>query len=188
MSLPSSAISLDTMNKFFGRLRPSAGIRLSHFYGNATGVASSGVISMDSFRGKSFVGNIALPNRTFFLVYQDGSTVVKNNGNNVTLTTGANSTFVPFIDTPSLALYPNTCVIRCNNYSDGQQCIRHTGFVLFYNAFVSNDIDFLWRPEKFGDSLKFYNYFGGGYYLGWNSDQLIIKQPDSGEFWYVRIP
>jgi hypothetical protein len=58
--------------------------------------------------------------------------------------------------------------------------IRHSGFTLFANPFLSNNFDFAWLPIRSGsNTVTLYNDFGGGYVLGYDtpSDSLLIVRP-----------
>lgn len=130
---------------------------------------------MDAYRNSLFIALQTPPTSTSNLVFShpDGRTW-KVNGTNVRLTTGT---------TASIWLYNNTNVysnadgaVGLLNSNDTNQSIRHAGFTMYYNSFTANNFDFAWKFYRSGSGFNIYNYYGGGYYVGYDSgsDQVLI--------------
>lgn len=60
---------------------------------------------------------------------------------------------------------------------DPSKAIRHAGFVVWAHPFAANNYDFAWYPlQGPNQTVFFYNDFGGGMFLGYDSpsDRLLI--------------
>ena len=113
----------------------------------------------------------SLSNLTFS--HPDGRTW-KVSGTNVRLNSG---------NTASLWIYNNSSVfsnadgaVGLLNSNDINQSVRHAGFTMYYNTFVANNFDFAWKFFRSGSGYNIYNYYGGGYWVGYDSgsDQVLI--------------
>lgn len=72
--------------------------------------------------------------------------------------------------------------IGLKNIQDGN-FIRHSGFILHSNSLISNNYDFAWNFVSNNDgTFKIYNDYGGGYYIGYDSNLdvvLIVSSNDN---------
>ncbi len=74
---------------------------------------------------------------------------------------------------------------RVGLFIDGNpsRAIRHSGLLLFSNAFAPNNFDFAWFPVRAANNtVMFYNDFDGGYVIGYDSGSdglLIVRAGDS---------
>lgn len=189
MVLPAvgNEISFGLLRTEYGR-DPNSTTALGDYYGNASDVGTTGEIAISQFRGKSFVSSNALPRRNFYLVYQNNN-VVKNNARPARLVTGTD-VLLQALSNPGTNSFSNTYYFRdATTGSNGS--LRHAGFSMWFDAFTTNNFDFLWVPEKSASSsnaLQFYNYYGPASYMSYNSDQLLIKRPNSNDYWFIRVP
>lgn len=113
----------------------------------------------------------SLSNLTFS--HPDGRTW-KVSGTNVRLNSG---------NTASIWIYNNSSVfsnadgaVGLLNSNDINQSVRHAGFTMYYNTFTANNFDFAWKIFRSGSGYNIYNYYGGGYWVGYDSgsDQVLI--------------
>jgi hypothetical protein len=185
MTIGGGQFSLSSLISEFGR-RPGVVTALGDFYGNASGVPSSGEIKWSHFLNKSFNSSLAYPLRNFYLCYSDGR-AVRNDGSYARLNSGSPVLLYAGYDSSAQANYPNTHHMQ-DVTTGGGGCLRHSGLNMYFHGLVGNNFDFQHVPIKYGGAVQFYNYYGGGYWIGYNNDQVIIKQPNPNEYWYFQVP
>ena len=66
-------------------------------------------------------------------------------------------------------------------HGDSGLAVRHSGLYMYYNSFEANNYDWAWFFIMNGDgSFEIYNEYGGGHYVGYDSnvDHVLIVRPD----------
>jgi hypothetical protein len=111
--------------------------------------------------------------------HPDGRTW-KVNGTNVRLNTGTTALLTIYND-PSVFNNSQGAVALFNN-NDSSQAVRHANFTMFYNSFTANNFDWGWKFFASGTGFIIYNYYDGGWFVGYDapSDQVrIVPSGDS---------
>jgi hypothetical protein len=108
--------------------------------------------------------------------HPDGRTW-KIDSTNVRLNTGTTARLSVYND-PSVYNNSQGAIALFNN-NNSTQAVRHAGFTMYYNAFTSNNYDWGWKFFASGTGYIIYNYYGGGWYVGYDSgsDQVLIVTP-----------
>jgi hypothetical protein len=105
--------------------------------------------------------------------HPDGRTW-KVDSTNVRLNTGTTARLSVYND-PSVYNNSQGAIALFNN-NNSTQAVRHAGFTMYYNTFTANNFDWGWKFFASGTGYIIYNYYGGGWFVGYDSgsDQVLI--------------
>ena len=110
--------------------------------------------------------------------HPDGRTW-KNNGNAIYLNSGVDMRIELYSGLDVYGSASGMVALLQNGKKD--LAVRHSGYVMWTNAFVANNFDFGWKLVKYEGGIRLYNGYGGGYWVGYeksNDRVLIVPEGD----------
>jgi hypothetical protein len=110
--------------------------------------------------------------------HPDNGKTWKLSGNNIKLNSGTEFTVDIFNDA---SVYNNADgAVALFKDGDFNYAVRHTGYIMFLNAFQSDNFDFVWKliTEDGGQTYKIFNYYtlnSNDYYVNYDAANDVVK-------------
>lgn len=151
------------------------GVQIYNDYGGGYWVTYDGTndnVWIQGIPQSSSVTWYIFPGNNFNIIHPDGRTW-KNSGGTCRLNSGSTMSIYMGFQTDVYG-YPNRFALLQDNNTGA--AIRHTGFVMYPQAYAAGNFDFAWTFIPTGSGVRIYNDYSGGYYVGYDSatDAILI--------------